>query len=105
MSRIYNFIEAQINDILRLAVTNDQGDIDWSLNRWLSPSNVKLVIALISSLCYLLILSMAGIYLWNHGIHAMAPGIVRPFGNGSYQQFQNQYQQLFITLFAMVMFF
>jgi hypothetical protein len=105
MSKIYNFIESQVNTILRLALTNDEGQIDFSGSRFISVGNVQLVISILAALVYLLILAMAGIYLWNQGIHAMAPSVLLSFGGRSFPQLQNQYQQLFITLLAMVMFF
>jgi hypothetical protein len=103
---MYNFIETQINELLKLALINDRGEFDaGKMSAFIGPQSIPLIIAVLTSLVYLMILSVVGIYLWNHGIHAMAPNVISSFGNQLVSQNPNQFIQLFTTLLAMVMFF
>ncbi len=107
MSRIYNFIQSQVNELLKTALINDDGEFDaGKAGSWLGPGMIPLLIAVMTSLVYILVLSVVGIYLWNNGLHVMAPDVLKPFGSGVvYKQNANQFALLFITLLAMVMFF
>ena len=106
MSRLYSIIEGQVNNILRIIMEGEQGQVDWDFwSQYITPKYLRVSISLFASIVYLTILSMVGIYLWNQGIATMAPGIVKPFGNKAVSQDKNQYFQLFITLFASILFF
>lgn len=105
MSKFYNLIESQVNLLARLIMEDDQGNVNWAFwNSYVKPKNMRFVINVIASLLYLALLMSVGVYLWNQGIHVMMPSIIQPLGFGkSYQQSQNPYFQLLITLFAMMM--
>jgi len=106
MSKFYNLIEGQVNNLLRMVMEDDQGQVDWAFwDKYIKPKNVRFIIGLLASLIYLLLLSTLGIYLWNQGIHVMAPGLVQSFGYQQIQQDPNQYYQLLISMFAFMMFF
>lgn len=107
MSRLYSIIENQINIILRMFFSNDQGQIQQDmLEQYIKPKSLRLVINVLAAFVYLVLLLIAGTYLYNQGLHVMAPSVLAPLGRGKvYQQTNNQYLQLLISLLALMMFF
>lgn len=88
MSRIYNIIEGQVNNILRITMEGEDGQVEWDFwSQYIDPKYIRVIVSLIASIIYLMLFSMLGIYLWNQGIHVMAPNVVKAFGN---QQFKRQ---------------
>ena len=106
MSRIYNIIEGQVNNILRMTMEGDEGQVDWNFwGQYIAPKNIRIMVNILASIVYLMLFSMLGIYVWNQGIHVMAPNVVKSFGSKQYKQDKNEYFQLFVTLLAIMMFF
>lgn len=106
MSRIYSIIEGQINNILRIVMEGDEGQVDWDFwSQYIAPKYIRVLVNLLASIIYLMIFSVLGIYLWNQGLHVMAPSVLKPFGNKSYKQDKNEFFQLFVTLLALMLYF
>ena len=78
MSRIYNIIEGQVNNILRMAMEGEEGQVDWDFwSQYIAPKYIRIIVNLLASIIYLMLFSMLGLYLWNQGIHVMAPNVVK----------------------------
>lgn len=106
MSRLFTIIQNQIEAVLRVVMEGDDGQVDWSYwGQFMPPKYLRVIIAFIAGLLYLLVMSVVGMYLWNQGLSVMAPSVIRPFGSSVYSQSQNPFFQLFITLFALISFF
>jgi hypothetical protein len=106
MSRIYSFLESQVNALLKMVLINSNGEFDAGVaSAWLQPGNVQLLITFVTGIAYLVVLSVVGVYLWNNGLHVMAPVVIKPFGSGVYTQNPNRFAQLFVTLLALSVFF
>jgi hypothetical protein len=107
MSRLYNFLQTQINALLQMTIVDQNGNLDFSKlpGELVGPGNFTLVISILTTLLYLGVVAVAGMYLWNHGLSAMAPSVLKPFGMGTYTQSPNPFFQMFITLLALTVFF
>lgn len=106
MSRLYNIIEGQVNNLLQLIMTDESGNVDWGFwNQYIKPTSIRLLINVIASILYLMLLMLLGLYLYNQGLHVLAPSVLQPIGYGKvYQQDPNPYYQLLVSLFALMMF-
>lgn len=100
MSKLYSLIEDQVNIILRLIFEDDNGEVAGDS----APKYLFLALKLISALFFLLVVLLAGLYLWNYGIAAVFP-IVDAIGEPKPAQLDNPYMQLVITLLALMMVF
>ncbi len=107
MSRLYNFLQTQINTLLQMTVVDANGNVDFSKlpGEIVGPGNFALAISVLTALLYLGVVAVAGMYLWNHGLAAMAPNVLKPFGPGVYDQSPNPFFQMFLTLLALTVFF
>ena len=84
----------------------EEGQVDWDFwSQYIAPKYIRIIVNLLASIIYLMLFSMLGLYLWNQGIHVMAPNVVKSFGSKQYKQHKNEYFQLFVTLLAIMMFF
>jgi hypothetical protein len=103
MSKLFNFISDQINQLMLLLLVNESGDLDVSkvAGGWFTYNTI---ISAVSIFVYLTVVAVFGIWLWNQGLSTVF-SIVKPIGPGSFSPRKNMFQQLFITLFALVMFF
>lgn len=103
MSKIYNMIESQINNLLRFKLEDDwSGEIKY--NKWISgPKAVKPFVQAITTLIFLAVILTFGLYLWNTGLVPVFPGIVAPIDPTNPSQAANPYVQLILTLLALMM--
>ncbi len=102
---MFNFIESAVNQLLQATLVDEQGNIDWSKWYPIGPNTVQFAIQGIAAVVYLILVSLVGMYLYNQGIHPLAPAVFQPIGSGNYAQLSNPFAQLFLSLLAFVTFF
>jgi hypothetical protein len=103
MSKLYNFIESQVNNMLQSLMTDESGRIQF--NSIIStPAAIRPWIATLTTILFVMIMFIFGIFIWNQGLATVFPGVVaRIEGNGANGQVNNKYIQLLITLVALNM--
>jgi hypothetical protein len=99
MSRLYNLIEQQAINVMKLIINQqtDQENVQWYL-QYGGP-----IVSAIATLVFLLVIFVFGLFLWNQGLHAVMPNVVAQIGGGMYNQYNNPYTQLIVTLIALMM--
>ena len=102
MPKLYGIIEDQVNNILRFFMEDPfSGNVAY--NALIpGPAYIKPVIQGIAILLYLVILLVAGLFLWNQGLHVAFPNVVAAFGDQPIRVY-NSYVQLIISLVAIMM--
>jgi hypothetical protein len=103
MSKLYNLIENQVNIVLRILMEdNETGQIQYGA--WISgPKWVKPIIALITTIVFLVILLIFGLFLWNNGLHRVMPNVFAEINDNN--SYENKYTQIVITLLALMLIF
>jgi hypothetical protein len=101
MPRLYDMILEQSNILLRFFLEDDSGQVNYGpLIK--GPKWVKPILYVMSIFIYLSILMVFGKYLWNQGLQVAFPGVVAHIGQGVSQQLPNPYQQLMVTMVALM---
>lgn len=104
MSKIYQLIEEQINNIFRINMEESNGQL--RLPGWIpGPQFVRPLIQFVSAIIFIAIVLYFGVRLWNFGIQPVLPGIVAPIQPGQPGQNSTPETQLLLTLLAFLMFF
>jgi hypothetical protein len=98
MSRLYSLIENSVVNVLRLIINNqdEQQQASWIIR------NANLLVGIISAFAFVMVVFLAGLFLWNRGL-APVFTFIKPLGMiESVRQFDNPYTQLLVTLIAMM---
>lgn len=108
MSKLYNFIESQVNNMLQSLMTDESGRIQF--NAIIStPASIRPWIAALTTVLFVMVMFIFGIFIWNKGLATVFPGVVAPIEGASmgqmnqYGQMNNKYVQLLLTLVALNM--
>lgn len=94
MSKIYALIEDQVASMV----------LNMNVNSVLGLSLGTFVKA-VTTVIYVGVLLVFGVYLWNHGLQPLFPGLVAKINNSDPNQMANEYGQLLLTLIALMMLF
>ena len=97
---IYSLIESIVKNSVFKVLTDDDGN----LLGILEPAIVEPLIKLISFLLWIFIVLAIGQFLWNQGISAVMPSVVKPIGKGA-KQLDSPSLQLIVTAVALSSFF
>jgi hypothetical protein len=103
MSKIYNLIENQVSNVIRIILEENDGTLTFNSlipnAKWVNP-----IISIVTSLVFFTLALFFGLYLWNYGLQPAFPGIVAQINPSNPSQASNPYVQLILTLIALLMF-
>jgi cellobiose-specific phosphotransferase system component IIC len=93
---LYSLIESIVRNSLFKALTDEEGN----LLGVLEPAIVEPLIKVLSFILWIFVVLMIGQFLWNQGIHAVMPSIIKPIGKGV-KQLESPSLQLIVTSIAL----
>lgn len=104
MSKIYQLIQDQVDNIVRILSKEDvQGNVYYPA--WLGGNKyVKPVIQVLSLLLFILVVLFFGVQLWNYGLQPVLPGVVAKIDPSNLGQDSNPMVQMLLTLLALMVF-
>ncbi len=97
---LYNLIESLVKNSIFKILTDEEGN----LLGILEPAIVEPLIKLISFALWIFLVLLIGQFLWNQGISAVMPSVVKPIGK-SVKQLESPSLQLIVTALALSSFF
>ena len=103
MPTLYNIIYEQVMSMIRFNIEKEDGTNDYSYiipdERWIKP-----IVHVISSLLFILIALIFGVFLWNKGLVPVFPDVIAKIDGRKGQQ-KTPYTQFILTFFALGMLF
>lgn len=93
-----------IHSVVRNGIFSLLTDAEGNLFGVLEPAIIDPIIKLVAFLVWIFIILTVGRFLWNQGIHAVMPSIIKPIGK-SVKQLDSNSLQLIVTAVALSSFF